>query len=87
MDNDATIHFLSNQELLQAIKESNSLMKIHCVGTTFNQAVFGRLRNKSKYLPLSNGDVYIVKDGTANLLCMENLVTEGYRVQMVLEYK
>ena len=36
LDNGATIHFFSNQELLQAIKKSDNLMTIHCGGSTFD---------------------------------------------------
>ena len=32
LDSGATIHFFSNQELLQSIKKSDRVMKIHCGG-------------------------------------------------------
>ena len=82
LDSGATILFFSNQELLQAIKKSNKLMTIHCGGSTFNQAMIGRLREELNHLPLPKGEVCIVKDGITNLLSMGNLVKEGYRVQM-----
>ena len=37
LDSGATIHFFSNQELLQSIKKSDRAMKIHCGGSTFDQ--------------------------------------------------
>ena len=80
LDSGATIHFFSNQELLQTIKKSNKLMTIHCGGSTFDQAMIGRLRDKLKHLPLPKGEVCIAKDGIANLLSMRKLVKKGYRV-------
>ena len=62
-------------------------MMIHCGGTTFDQAMIGRLRNKLKHLPLPKGEVCVAKDGIANLLSMEKLVKEGYRVQMDSDVK
>ena len=82
LDSGATIHFFSNQELLQAVKESDKSIRIHCGGSTFNQAMVGRLHEELKHLPLPKGDVCIAKDGIANLLSMGKLVKEGYRVQM-----
>ena len=72
LDSDATIHFFSNQELLQAIKKSDNSMTIHCGGSTFNQVMMGRLRDELKHLPLPEGEVCVSKDGFANLLCIEN---------------
>ena len=57
-------------------------MTIHCGGSTFNQAMIGRLRDELNYLPLPKGEVCVAKDGIANLLSMGKLVKEGYRVQM-----
>ena len=51
LNSGATIHFFSNQELLQAIKKSNNSMTIHCGGSTFDQAMIGRLHNELKHLP------------------------------------
>ena len=82
LDSGATIHFFSNQELLQAIKKSDNLMTIHCGGTTFDQAMIGRLRDELKHLPLPKGEVCVAKDEIVNLLSMGKLVKEGYRVQM-----
>ena len=82
LDSGATIHFFSNQELLEAIKESDNLMKIYCGGTTFDQAMIGRLRDELKHLPLPKREVCVAKDGIANLLSVGKLVKEGYRVQM-----
>ena len=42
LDSGTTIHFFSNQELLQAIKKSGNSMTIHCGGTIFDQAMIGR---------------------------------------------
>ena len=36
LDSGATIHFFSNQELLQAVKKSDKPITIHCGGSTFN---------------------------------------------------
>ena len=82
LDSGATIHFFSNQELLRSIKKSDKAVKIHCGGTTFDQAMMGRLREELDHLPLPKGEVCIAKDGIANLLSMGKLVKEGYRVQM-----
>ena len=82
LDSGATIHFFSNQELLQSIKKNNRAMKIHCGGSTFDQAMMWRLREELNHLPLPKGEVCIAKDGIANLLSMGKLVKEGYRVQM-----
>ena len=79
-DSGATIHFFSNQELLQAIKKSDNSMTIHCGGTTFDQAMIGYLRDKLKHLPLPKGEVCVAKDGIENLLSMGKLVKEGYHV-------
>ena len=38
IDSGATIHFFSNQDLLQSVKAIKS-MRIHCGGTTFDQAM------------------------------------------------
>ena len=80
LDSGATIHFFSNQDLLQAIKKSNKPITIHCGGSTFNQAMMGRLRDELRHLPLPKGEVCIAKDGIANLLSLGKLVKEGYRV-------
>ena len=82
LDSGATIHFFSNQELLQAIKKSDNLMTIHCGGTTFDQTMIGCLRDELKHLPLPKGEVCVAKDRIANLLSMGKLGKEGYRVQM-----
>ena len=82
LDSGATIHFFSNQDLLQAIKKSNKPIKIHCGGSTFNQAIMGRLRDELRHLSLPKGEVCVAKDRIANLLSMKKLVREGYRVQM-----
>ena len=79
IDSGATIHFFSNEDLLQLVKTTKS-MRIYCDRTTFNQAMVGCIRNKLKHLPLSRGRICIAKDGITNLLSMENLVKEGYRV-------
>ena len=55
-------------------------MTIHYGGTTFDQAMIGRLRDELKHLPLPKGEVCVAKDGIANLLSMGKLVKEGYRV-------
>ena len=80
LDSGATIHFFSNQELLQAIKKSDNSMKIHCGGTTSDQVMIGRLRDELKHLPLPKGEVCVTKDGITNLLSMGKLLKEGYRV-------
>ena len=82
LDSGVTIHFFSNQELLQAIKKRDHLMTLHCGGTMFNQAMIGRLRNKLKHHLLLKGEVCVAKDGIVNLLFIGKLVKEGYRVQM-----
>ena len=51
LDSGATIHFFSNQDLLQSIKATKS-MKIHYGGTTFGQAMIGRLQDELKHLLL-----------------------------------
>ena len=38
-------------------------MTIHCGGTTFDQAMIGRLRDELKHLPLPKEEVCVVKDG------------------------
>ena len=82
LNSGATIHFFSNQELLQSIKKSDNSMTIHCDRTTFDQAMIGSLRDELKHLPLPKGEVCVAKDGIANLLSMGKLVKGGYRVQM-----
>ena len=82
LDSSATIHFFSNQELLQAIKKSDNSIDIHCGGSTFDQAMIGRLRDELKHLSLPEGEVCVAKDGIANLISMRELVKEGYCVQM-----
>ena len=82
LDSGATIHIFSNQDLLQAIKKSDKPIKIHCGGSTFNQAMMGRLRDELRHLPLPKGEVCVVKDIIANLLSMGKLVKKGYRVQI-----
>ena len=57
-------------------------MSIHCGGTTFGQAIVGRIRNELKHLLLPRGRIYVAKDGIANLLSMRKLVEEGYQVTM-----
>ena len=42
LESGATIHLFSNQDLLQPIKATKP-MKIHCGGTTFDQAIIGRI--------------------------------------------
>ena len=82
LDSGATIHFFSNQELLQAIKKSDSSMTIHCGGSTFNQAMEEHLRNELNHLSSPKREVCVAKDEFANLLSMAKMVKEGYRVQM-----
>ena len=82
LDSGTTIHFFSNQELLQAIKKSDNSMTIYCGGTTFDQAMIGHLRDKLKYLPLPKGEVCVAKDRITNLPSMGKLVKEGYHVQI-----
>ena len=82
LDSGATIHFFSNQDLLQAIKKSDKPITIHCVRSTFNQAMMRRMRDELRHLPLPKGEVCIAKDGITNLLSMRKLVKVGYRVQM-----
>ena len=81
IDSGATIHFFSNEELLQSIKATKA-MKIHCGGSTFDRAMIGHIRNELKHLPLPRGKICIIKDRIANLLLMGKLVKEGYRVTM-----
>ena len=76
-----TIHFFSNEELLQSIKATKAT-KIHCGGSTFDHAMVGHIRNELKHLPLLRGKICIAKDGIANLLSMGKLVKGGYRVTM-----
>ena len=57
-------------------------MTIHCGGSTFDQAMIGRLCYKLKHLPLPKGEVCVTKDGIANLLPRGKLAKEGYRVQI-----
>ena len=80
LDNGATVHFLTNRDLLQPIKENNKTMKIHCSGTIFDQAMLGRLQDDLNHLLLPIGGVCITKDDIANLLSMRNLVKDGYQV-------
>ena len=70
LDSGATIHFFSNQELLQVIKKSNKSMTVHCSVYTFDQAMIGRLCDELKHLLLRKGKVCVAKDGIANLLPM-----------------
>ena len=62
-------------------------MKIHCGGTTFDQAMIGCLQDELKHLSLPEEEVHIAKDGIANLLSMGKLVKEGYRVTMDSDVK
>ena len=82
LDSGATIYFFGNQEFLQAIKKSDNSMTIHCGGSTFDQAMIGRLHDELKHLLLPNGELCVAKDGIANLLSMGKLVKEGYRVHI-----
>ena len=77
IDSGTTIHFFSNEDLLQLVK-ANKLMRIHCGGTTFNQEMAGRIRNELKHLPLLRKRICIAKVRIANLLSMGKLVKEGY---------
>ena len=81
IDSGATIHFFSNQDLLQSIK-ATKLIRIHCGGTIFDQAMVGRIRNKLKHLPLPRGRICIAKERIANLLSIDKLVKKGYQVIM-----
>ena len=81
IDSGATIHFFTNEDLLQSVKVTKSV-KIHCVGSTFDHAMVGRICNELKHLPFPRGKIYIAKDVIANLLSMGKLVKEGYRVTM-----
>ena len=65
LDSGATIHFFSNQDLLQSIKATKS-MKIYCGGTTFDQVIIGCLQDELKHLLFPEGDVCIAKDGIVN---------------------
>ena len=80
-DSGASIHFFSNQDLLQSIK-ATKLMRIHYSGTTFDQAMIGRIHNELKPLLSLRGRNRIAKDGIAYLLAMGKLVKEGYQVTM-----
>ena len=65
----ATIHFFSNQELLQLIKPIKK-MKIHWGGTSFDPCMAGPIRKKLQHLPLLMKKICIAKDRIANLLSM-----------------
>ena len=77
----ATIHFSSNQDLLQSIKVTK-LMTIYCGGSTFDHAMVGSIINELKHLSLPRGRICIAKKGIANLLSMDKMVKEGYHVTM-----
>ena len=81
IDSGATIYFFSNKELLHLIKPIKK-MKIHCGWLTFDQCHAGRIRKELERLPLPRKKFYIATDGIANLISMEKLVEEGYRVTM-----
>ena len=81
IDSGATIPFFSNKDLLQLVQATKSV-KIHCSGSTFDQAMVGQICNELKNLPFPRGGICIAKDGIANLLSMSKLVKERYLVRM-----
>ena len=44
--------------------------------------MIGCLQDELNHLPLQKGDIYIAKDGIANLLSMGKMMKEGYWVTM-----
>ena len=83
IDSGTTVHFFSNKELLQLIKQIKK-MKIHCGGSTFDQCHAGRIRKELQHLPLPRKKICIATNGIANLISMGKLVEEGYCVTMDL---
>ena len=69
IDSGATIHFFSNEDLLQSIMATKAV-KIHCGGLTFDHAMVRRIYNKLKHLSLPRGNIFIAKNEIANLLSM-----------------
>ena len=81
IDSGATIHFFSNEDLLQSVKATKSV-KIHCGGSTFNRAMVGWIYIKLKHLPLPRGRICIAKDKIDCMLFMGKLVKERHQVTM-----
>ena len=79
LDSGATVHLISNPDMMQNLHNKEKSTTIHCGGKSWRQTKAGELCDDLKGLPLPQGEVLLAKDGIANLLSLAEM-TKLYRI-------
>ena len=81
LDSGASVHFFSNENLMEKCYELGRASTIHCGGISSSYSTVGILNKELKKLPLPQGPVYVTKNGIANLVSLSELAKD-YRIVM-----
>jgi hypothetical protein len=79
LDSGASLHLMVNEDMLQNVRTDSNPTNIHCGGKSWSNNQVGQLCDELRVLPLPQDDLYLHKDGVANLLSL-TLLSKSHRV-------